>query len=214
MDRKNLYITFFLISLTVFLIITIFVLKETTKIDFFIYEKINLDYGNKIYYFWIFLGEASKPILIGISILTIILLYWQKRKKESLILFFSLILGYVLEQILKLWIERSRPLINLIPISEYSFPSGHALMSMILFSLITYFYNNKIKNNFIRVLFISGNILLILLIGFSRIYLRVHWFTDVIGGFTLGFAVLNFVLWLFEKKGLKGLTKLKGSSKV
>ena len=67
-----------------------------------------------------------------------------------------------------------------------SFPSGHALMSITFYGLLIYIVNSTVKDTTVRIPAIVGLILLIKLIGFSRIYLRVHYTSDVLAGFAIG----------------------------
>lgn len=198
MNKKRLRLSLSIISLIIFLAIMFFVLIDFTAFDKLFnnfFYNINNTFLNS---FFIFLGNYLKIILIAIAIAFVILLYFKKRKKESLILFFSLLIGYLLEEIIKFLVHRARPINQLVLETDYSFPSGHSIYVIILFSLLIYFYRGQIKNKLLRITFISINVFLILLVGFSRIYLGVHWFTDVIGGYAMGFFIFNFVLFLSQ----------------
>jgi undecaprenyl-diphosphatase len=155
--------------------------------------------GSSFDQFFIFLGHYSRTILIGIALVFFLALYLKKRRKESLVLFVSLLLGALLETLIKEIVQRSRPVIQLVSETSYGFPSGHSVFAVILFSLLIYFYKERIKSKFFRIFFISLNVLLILLVGFSRIYINVHWLTDVIGGLVLGLAILWFSLSALNK---------------
>lgn len=83
---------------------------------------------------------------------------------------------------------RERPdILRLIPIDGYSFPSGHSIISVSFYGyLMTYFIEHSKKN----ILFLPG-VFFILGIGFSRIYLGVHYFSDVLAGYSLGALTLE-----------------------
>jgi undecaprenyl-diphosphatase len=102
--------------------------------------------------------------------------------------------------LLKSSIQRTRPDNPLLQaVNGYSFPSGHALMSVIFYGLLIYIAWHEIK---IRWLSRSISILLallILFISFSRIYLRVHYASDVIAGLSVGFIWLVASLWLINQ---------------
>ncbi|WP_170827235.1 phosphatase PAP2 family protein [Arcticibacter eurypsychrophilus] len=93
--------------------------------------------------------------------------------------------------LLKLIFNRPRPLIPLLePAIGLSFPSGHAMTSVTFFGLLIYFVHGHTVNKIVRILLICLLVALILLIGISRIYLRVHYPSDVLAGYCMG------VVWL------------------
>ncbi len=96
--------------------------------------------------------------------------------------------GEALNQILKLIFHRPRPQFAdpLLTAANYSFPSGHAMSSAIMYGLLAYFVLLGVKNPARRVAIIVGTIALVLLIGLSRIYLGVHYVSDVIAGYAAG----------------------------
>ena len=97
--------------------------------------------------------------------------------------------------LLKYLFRRKRPLSPLLKAARgLSFPSGHAIMAVTFYGLIIYIINNVIASEFIKILSIILLIVLILLIGFSRIYLRVHYASDVLAGFIIGLVWLIIAL--------------------
>lgn len=101
---------------------------------------------------------------------------------------------------LKHSIQRARPDNPLLAqVSGYSFPSGHALMSVVFYGLLIYITWHELSNRWLRRVFIILLLLLILLISFSRIYLRVHYATDVLAGLSVGFIWLVLSLWMIKK---------------
>ena len=94
--------------------------------------------------------------------------------------------------LLKSLFKRKRPLAPLLrAVRGLSFPSGHAIISVTFYGLLIYIFFHTVKNNELNYLLTALLIILILLIGFSRVYLRVHYMSDVLAGFIIG------VLWLF-----------------
>ena len=91
----------------------------------------------------------------------------------------------------------------LIEETEFSFPSGHALFAALIFGFLIYVFKNEIKNKIIRYSFIIINILLMITISFSRLYLKVHWFSDVLAGFFLGIFILTYIIILEKQFKLK-----------
>jgi undecaprenyl-diphosphatase len=96
--------------------------------------------------------------------------------------------GLVLNEILKELFARPRPYFEhpLVLETSYSFPSGHATMSLIVYGMLAYFCVLALRTWRARTAVIFGASLLVLLIGFSRIYLGVHYFSDVVAGFASG----------------------------
>ena len=117
--------------------------------------------------------------------------------------------GFVVNYLMKLSFHRLRPPNPLIDkLENFSFPSGHATSAFIFYGLLTYLVWKTRIPKFSK--FIIGTMLILfsLLIGFSRIYLRVHYLSDVLAGICIGFAWLILTVWLFEKLKKKSDTEL------
>lgn len=183
MNRKK---TISLISFGLFLIVLIFVLKyDNLVIDNYI---INLfKYKNDLLtnFMKIITLFGSAYVIVPCCI---ILLFILKNKKNKILMTSNLVIITLLNQLLKCVFRRLRPINGIISESGYSFPSGHSMVSMAFYGFLIYLLyksNFKYKNIFIGLL-----IFLILLIGISRIYLGVHYPTDVFGGFLLSISYL------------------------
>lgn len=131
---------------------------------------------------------ASAYALIAITIASFVFI---KNKKIGKCITVNLVLSTLLNQILKYVVQRPRPEGYMI-INEngYSFPSGHSMISMAFYGLIIYLIWKKMKNVKLKYLLCGLFSILIPLIGFSRIYLGVHYASDVIGGFAISIAYL------------------------
>lgn len=140
-------------------------------------------------------GDAV--ILITISLLSLIIL---KNKKIGIMISLNLATIAGLNKILKHIIKRPRPLKErLIEESGYSFPSGHSMASMAFYGLIIYLIFKKVENKKIRNILITLLSILIITIGISRIYLGVHYASDVIAGFLLSIAYLTVFTAIIPK---------------
>lgn len=146
-----------------------------------------------------FLGSAI--VLIALVIAFIFLI---KDKKYSKIIALNLILVFVLNRILKWIIRRPRPeRLQLVLEKGYSFPSGHSMVAFGFYGFLIYLVYKKIENKKIKYPLIAFLSLLILFIGISRIYLGVHYVTDVIGGFIFAFLYLVVFVKYFCKKQIR-----------
>jgi len=135
--------------------------------------------------------------VIIISFLISFILWFYRKKKQDLFFILASLTGAAALYILKNMIQRTRPE-NLIE-TGFSFPSGHATIAVLFIGTLIYLFSNHIKNKNTRIFFISILCLLILLVGFTRIYLHVHWFTDVLGGYLLGLFILFFYIYLDKR---------------
>lgn len=128
---------------------------------------------------------------IGIIVMGIFSLFIFRDKKISISMIICLVVGIIINNIFKVIFARVRPDINpLVVENSYSFPSGHSMMSMIFYGYLIYLIYNNLENKKIKFMLIFVLSVLILCIGFTRIYLGVHYVSDVIGGFLLGFAYM------------------------
>lgn len=146
------------------------------------------------------LGLIFDPIAMVIASLIIALFIWKRYSKNDG-MFFAIValIGGVFIQFLKLFFERARPLNMVVAETTSSFPSGHATFAVILFGLLSYFILIKRGSKLFKRNFVLFSVLMIILLGFSRLYLNVHWFTDVIAGYALGATILFGSIWVKEK---------------
>lgn len=101
---------------------------------------------------------------------------------------------------LKHFFGRPRPDVPLLFRAEgLSFPSGHAMFSITFYGMLVYLLYHAIKNKGLKWSLITLLVILMLIIGFSRVYLRVHYASDVIAGFCVGFMWLVFTIWLLNR---------------
>jgi membrane-associated phospholipid phosphatase len=102
--------------------------------------------------------------------------------------------------ILKIIFHRDRPLSPLLEAAKgYSFPSGHATMSITFYGLIIFLVWQNEKNTWLKWVLTILLVLLIIFIGISRVYLRVHYASDVLAGFCVGLMWLVLSLWILRK---------------
>ena len=134
---------------------------------------------------WItWFGSATALILITLFIII-------KNKQVGFLVGCNLIIITILNQVLKLIIQRPRPdEYRIIDASGYSFPSGHSMISMAFYGFIIYLICKYVNNKILKYFLIGLLGSLIILIGVSRVYLGVHYVSDVIAGFIISIAYL------------------------
>lgn len=131
---------------------------------------------------------ANMYWLIGTSIVLLMVL---KNKKTGLYIFINLGLSALVNFTLKQIIQRLRPIGHrIIDESGYSLPSGHSMVSMAFYGFLIYLIYKNVKNKYLKISVITLLSLLIISIGASRIYLGVHYTSDVLAGFLVAIAYL------------------------
>lgn len=188
--RTNIKWIICFLALFLFFVITHTILnKEILNIDTSIF-KIVRSVESPIFttFFKLITQLASLPVFL---ILCLSILLFLKKKIYFWIIAINLVNITVLNSILKLIFKRPRPLdIALITETGFSFPSGHSMASMAFYGLLIYLiHQSNLKKNQKKGLTILLGVI-IMLIGISRIYLGVHYASDVIAGFSLTLAYL------------------------
>ena len=123
--------------------------------------------------------------------------FLRRRERLRLIVWVAALAGgQLINQLLKAWFTRPRPtFVEPLAVElTYSFPSGHATMSLITYGMLAYFLWIGTTNRAAHVLVTSALISLIILIGVSRMYLGVHYFSDVLAGYASGGLWLTFCI--------------------
>jgi undecaprenyl-diphosphatase len=133
---------------------------------------------------------GNVPVLAAVTLVAAIVLSRKRLTSELELLLLAAIGAQILTFGLKLGFERERPFFPdpLATESTYSFPSGHASVSLAVYGTIGYIAARHATTRGRQILILAAAAGLILLIGFSRLYLGVHYLSDVIAGFSLGLA--------------------------
>jgi undecaprenyl-diphosphatase len=145
------------------------------------------DIGIKIMQTFSFL--ASLYFLPIFLIFIVVFFYFNKMSKTALFYLCNVIFGFVIGEAIKSIYGRMRPL-NPFE-NDFAFPSMHSLMAVVVYASLAYIFWDKKRE--ISYLFL----ILSIIIGFSRIYLNVHWFSDVLGSFVFGILIVIFFIWIF-----------------
>jgi len=193
----------FIAALILFSILAFRVLKlQNHEFDFLVFDKLALivsPFTTSFMLFITFLGNHN--FLIPANLMLIIyFLFITKHRWYSIKVPVIAIGGLLLMVMLKQFFNRPRPLTPLLePVKGLSFPSGHALMSVTFYGLLIFLVWENITNRTWKWSIICLLVILIILIGLSRIYLRLHYFSDVIAGYSAGIIWLTLSLWVIRK---------------
>lgn len=155
---------------------------------------------------WIMLNVTrlgNPPAVVFITLVTLGILWRRPYRQEAKIFLLNCLGGAILSYGLKLAFSKPRPQLWKLLISEksYSYPSGHALGSMVLYSFLAYLLGTHYPK-YAKV-FYSVAAILIAAIGLSRLYLGVHWPTDVIAGYGVGFLWVTFCITMLKLQQAK-----------
>ena len=144
---------------------------------------------------------GSFPSVFVIALSASLFLYYVLKHRMELILFGSVVIGTpIINQILKQFFHRARPdLHRLIEIGGYSFPSGHAMNAFAVYGIITFLLWRHIPSRLGRTILILISSGFIFMIGTSRIYLGVHYPSDIIGGYFASGFWLSLAIWFFQR---------------
>ncbi|MCL5733679.1 MAG: LssY C-terminal domain-containing protein, partial [Patescibacteria group bacterium] len=149
----------------------------------------------------LFITDFGEWQMITLLSLIVILMLLRRRKISQLFtLAAGVVGGVLLFSLTKIISHRSRPPLfdRIFPVGGYSFPSGHSVMAVVFYGLLTYFLIRVVKKWRIKAAIFLGGIFFVFLIGLSRVYLGVHYPTDVVGGWMLGFFWLAIIITALE----------------
>lgn len=141
----------------------------------------------------------SIPFIV-ISLIVVGLLFIKSTSQNALFVLTSILLGVGSNHFIKQIIRRQRPELRLIHIGGYSFPSGHSAAAMVLFGSLIILTIRYIQSRSLKVILVILLLTLMLALALTRIYLNVHYPTDVTAGLLLGLVVLQISFHLFFPK--------------
>jgi len=173
--------------------------ESVAVLDIWLNEKVMLLWNFPLNEVMIFITNIASPVNLSLfSVLLFFILIIKKKWHYSILLVTGMTGGVLLEMMVKFLMQRERPMNSLIEISGYSFPSGHATIATVFFVLLLYTFKDDIKNKLLKILFIFTTVSAFLLVGFSRVYLNVHWLSDVVAGFALGLFWVTFLVLILK----------------
>ena len=130
-------------------------------------------------------------VLTLITVVTIAILIIARKRLQAAIFAVTVIAAQAISEIIKAWVARPRPppMLHHDLIYSSSFPSGHATMSPVVYLTLAAFISAGQSRHSVKVMMFGLAVALIIAIGVSRVYLGVHWPTDILAGWSLGSAV-------------------------
>lgn len=153
----------------------------------------------------LFVTDIGDPtVLVIVALIMSFVLLTRHQRSQAMTVAIGGFGALGLNLLLKRLFERSRPELwsRVVEVKFYSFPSGHAMLSIVMYGLLGYLLANHYRKY--RNLIILLMSLLIALIGFSRMYFGVHWPTDIIAGYAAGFVwlmtcILSLEIWRYRR---------------
>ena len=137
-------------------------------------------------------------VMIVLSLVVAVSLFISGHKRYSFLLLGTMAGDALLVEIIKALIKSPRPTNEIIFQTGFSLPSGHTTASVVFFGVLTYFAWTNWKSRKTKALTSGSYIFLVALVGFDRIYLNVHWFSDIVGAAFLGAFWLSFCILTFK----------------
>ncbi|MDQ7009420.1 MAG: phosphatase PAP2 family protein [Candidatus Gracilibacteria bacterium] len=150
--------------------------------------------------FFIIIAEIGDKYGVAILALIFGIFFFRKNYYNKLItLFTTMFLGVSSSIAIKYLVARERPENMIMEYGGYSFPSGHSVFAILFYGLLVYLFWDIIKNKILKYFILVFAIIMGILVMISRLYLSVHYFSDVITGFIIGLFWLIFGIFLYNK---------------
>lgn len=203
MNKKNkAFIILPILLFILFIILAICVkLNLTLNFDNLVYGEVVKIMCTKVTSIMKVVTHIGDPISVFL-ICVALLLIPKSRKTIAIPVSVTVIMAAIANTILKNSFLRERPnILRLVNVSSYSFPSGHAMGNSALYTILILLTFKYIKSKPKKIILSIAFILITMTIGISRVYLGVHYATDILGGWLLGvgIGIIGYLLWIKEK---------------
>jgi undecaprenyl-diphosphatase len=145
---------------------------------------------------------GNVPTLLAVALLAVGILWRRRERTDAVFVALAFLGAQVLSNGMKLGFQRERPFFAdpLATESTYSFPSGHALVSLAVYGSVALVLAQRLSTRLLRILVVAIAAALVLAIGFSRLYLGVHFLSDVLAGYAAGVAWLALLYLALEAR--------------
>lgn len=196
MKKRNVILAL-LFGLLFLFIMTLVLLKKTGTFDQSVYQAVISLRSTFFDTYFISITKLANTSAILLLVLLFVLIF---RNRFAFYLVISTIDCFLLTTLFKFIVQRDRPnCLRLIHQGGYSFPSGHTMMSVCVYGFLFYLAITKIKNRILKYCVSSVLLLVILSIGISRIYVGVHFASDVLAGYALSLCYLLLLIEVSKK---------------
>lgn len=173
---------------------------STFEIDIIINTFFQENYTEAWRQFFIIIAEIWDRYWVLILSLIVWIYFYRKKYYNKLISLFTTMFFWVTTSIaIKYLVARERPENMIMEYSWYSFPSGHSVFAVLFYWLLVYLFWDIIKNKFLKYSILIFAIIMWILVIISRLYLSVHYLTDVVTWAILGFIWLIFWIFLYNR---------------
>jgi membrane-associated phospholipid phosphatase len=155
---------------------------------------------------------GSLKVLGLLSVLIAVVLLVQRRWSALVAWLVAVLGGEALNLLLKELFARPRPHFEhpLVVETSYSFPSGQAMESLVVYGMLAYFATLTLRGKGKRAASVGGAAVLVVLVGFSRVYLGAHYVSDVVAGFVAGGAWVSVVITGWQATRRRDLASRRG----
>lgn len=167
------------------------------------YIQSKVDLAGNFHDFLMFITHLGNPIpSLAIAIIIILFLILKKKYREIKIFSIAAIVAVLIIGVLKEIFMRGRPE-GIIDVPSYSFPSGHALIVAVIIPLFVYFSLPYFKSKIFKNLFIIISYSYIFIMSWTRLYLGVHYLSDIVVGILIGGVISVATILIIKKKPLR-----------
>ena len=152
---------------------------------------------------------SGNAVVLSAIVLSVGVVLWRRGAANDTALLVAAFFGAeVVNAAMKLAFRRPRPELAFLDLDTYSFPSGHSAAATAAFGALAFLLWPHVRTVARRVALVSATVFAIALVGFSRLYLGVHYLSDVLGGFALGAAWLSICLFAHALLGERDVRTL------
>lgn len=139
--------------------------------------------------------------VVAVFAIIVIFVLWKIQKRVYIFPLLATLIGSeIFIEIAKTLFHRARPISAAIIENGFSFPSGHATIAVAFYGFLVYIIFRESKRQWQKIMALLIGLLIILAIGFSRVYLGVHYVSDVVGGYLLGASLLTLGIRLHSRQ--------------